>query len=129
MKRPVTINSVLTGTSKAFTIIPECILNYEGEDTGKRLAAYIYFDFWRNYNNEVLFSVEHLVTWCGMKPDKAKGRTNTKYINVILDLIHKGYISCPEFENHFNGNAELTQPYRQFMTAKVNPIAIERNKL
>lgn len=62
----------------------------------KLIAAYVFFWKHSDKNNEIAFSINKLVSWCGFKPDPHHGMINDVFIEIIKKLIKNEYIKMDE---------------------------------
>lgn len=79
----------LTNDERKFITIPKEIIR---NDDKKLALAFAYFATHRNLYEEVIFTVPHLVAWCGYKVNPNKGATNDQFIEAIITLDDLGYI-------------------------------------
>ena len=59
----------------------------------KRVGVFSYLRIHCGLNDVVGFTVPDVVEWCGMKPNKREGKTNDKFLSIIDDLSHGGYLT------------------------------------
>lgn len=62
----------------------------------KLIATYVFFWQHSDKNNEIAFSINKLVLWCGFKPNPHHGMINDVFIEIIEKLNRNEYIKIDE---------------------------------
>lgn len=73
------------------------------------VIVYIFFAIKAGMDNQVDFTINHLVSWCGYTPNSHKGKINEKFIGSIKTLHDIGYITldCFVYDNLYNVDSNL----------------------
>lgn len=88
--------------SNYFAIPSSIILNSNMND--KRVTVFSYFSKRRDLENELLFSINHIVRWMGKQPNRTANGINNKIIQVIQYLADEGYLTLSE---ELNGSSYI----------------------
>lgn len=83
---------LLTGEESKYIYIPLSVIADDELDV-KRLGVFSYLRIHCGLNDVVGFTVSDIVEWLGMKPNKRDGKTNDKILNIIDDLMNRGYLT------------------------------------
>lgn len=59
----------------------------------KRVGILSYLRIHCGLNDIVGFTIPDMVEWCGAKPDRRTNGTNDKFLNILDDLVDKGYLT------------------------------------
>lgn len=84
--------TLLSDSESKYIYIPLSLILDNELDT-KRIAVFSYLRIHCGLNNIIGFTIPDMVEWFGMKPNKRVGNTNDKVLNVLDDLVDKGYIT------------------------------------
>ena len=84
--------TLLTNLESKYIYIPLSVIVDKELDI-KRVGILSYLRIHSGLNDLVGFTVSDIVEWCGMKPNNREGKINDKFLNIINDLINKGYLT------------------------------------
>lgn len=84
--------------SNYFAIPSSIILNTNLNE--KRITIFSYFAKRRDLDNEVLFSINHIVKWMGKKPNRTANGINNKIIEVVNYLKDNEYLKFSDDLNN-----------------------------
>lgn len=84
--------TLLTNSESKYIYIPMSVIVDEELDN-KRIGVLSYLRIHCGLNDIVGFTVSDMVEWCGMKPNNREGKINDKFLNIINDLINRGYLT------------------------------------
>lgn len=87
-------SSLVKLDSNHFSIPSSIIENLDMNE--KRITVFSYFSKHRDLENELLFSVNHIVRWMGRQPNRTANGINNKIIQVIQYLADEGYLTLSE---------------------------------
>ena len=79
---------------KYFAIPASIILNSNIND--KRVTIFSYFSKRKDLENELLFSINHIVKWMGKQPNRHTNGINNKIIEIVSYLKDRGYLTFSE---------------------------------
>lgn len=82
----------LIGLESKYISIPLPLI-LDNEIDKRRIAVFSYLRSYCGVNEEVNFSLPHLITWCGNKPDRRTNGMDSKYLAVIDALFDRGYFT------------------------------------
>lgn len=82
----------LTELESKYISIPLSVIADKELDI-KRVGILSYLRVHCGLNDIVGFSIPDMVEWCGGKPDRRTNGTNDKFLNVLDDLVSKGYLT------------------------------------
>lgn len=125
----------LIGNASKFIAIPSSIILNNKIDT-KRVISYIFFAMKCGKDNELNFTIDLLVSWCGFVPNYHKGKINDKFFELIDDLEEMNFISCDKpndekdkhsynYTAYFNEDAmydEINNPSKRFALLWIDEI-------
>ena len=80
-----------------FAKVPKEIIYNKNIDK-KRVLVFLFLVFKNSLDNTISFSLNYLIDWCKMKPDRHKGKTNDIFYSIILEYKKLDYLKS------FNGN-------------------------
>lgn len=83
---------------KYFSIPASIILNTNIND--KRVTIFSYFSKRKDLENELLFSINHIVKWMGKQPNRTANGINSKIIEIVQYLKDQGYLTFSEELNN-----------------------------
>lgn len=84
--------TLLTNEESKYIYIPLSVI-VDNELDVKRVGVFSYLRIHCGLNDVVGFTIPDIVEWCGMKPNKREGKTNDKFLSVVNDLSHRGYLT------------------------------------
>ncbi len=96
----------LTGIASRYISVPASIIMNNELDT-KRVVAYIYFALKHGKDNELSFTINHLVSWCGFTPNKHDGKINDKFFALIDAMKQINIISCDNPDDEKNKHSYM----------------------
>ena len=97
-----------------FSVPASIILDSGGNE--KRITTFSYFSIRRAVNNNVTFSIKHMLSWLGKKDDWRKNGLNDKIAESIKYVIGSGYVRLlGEFntKSYMEGVFDLQLVYEQ----------------
>lgn len=84
--------TLLTDLESKYIYLPLSLITDKELDV-KRIGVFSYLRIHCGLNDVVGFTVPDMVEWCGMKPNKREGKTNDKFLSIVDDLNHRGYLT------------------------------------
>lgn len=84
--------TLLTNEESKYIYIPLSVI-VDNELDVKRVSVFSYLRIHCGLNDVVGFTIPDIVEWCGMKPNKREGKTNDKFLSIVNDLNHRGYLT------------------------------------
>ena len=70
-----------------------CDLITASDMDSKRLLVYLYLAMKKGYDSSVTFSVNQIAEWCGYKPNRNKGKINSRICELLNEFENRGYFS------------------------------------
>lgn len=84
--------TLLTDLESKYIYLPLSLITDKELDV-KRIGVFSYLRIHCGLNDVVGFTIPDMVEWCGMKPNKREGKTNDKFLSIVDDLNHRGYLT------------------------------------
>lgn len=84
--------TLLADLESKYIYIPLSLITDKELDV-KRIGVFSYLRIHCGLNDVVGFTIPDMVEWCGMKPNKREGKTNDKFLSIVDDLNHRGYLT------------------------------------
>lgn len=97
---PIQDLTELTGNACSWFNVPSSVILDTDMDS-RRIAAFTFFAVRRGLDNQLSFSINNIVKWSGMTPDRHKGAVNDKYLTLVNQLCDRGYLT-------YSGNLSVT---------------------
>lgn len=100
----------LTGNESKYIAIPSSIILDKNIDY-RRVVVYIYFAIKKGLDNEIDFTINSLVNWCGYTPNNNKGKINEKIKEIIVAFDNGGFINLDEMPKEKKYKNEYVKDY------------------
>lgn len=84
--------TLLTDLESKYIYLPLSLITDKELDV-KRIGVFSYLRIHCGLNDVIGFTIPDMVEWCGMKPNKREGKTNDKFLSIVDDLNHRGYLT------------------------------------